>query len=207
MAKVHHLRLPLTPDQARTLSLGDIVFAGGTAVITAGLPTHQRIVGLLEEGRAPPVPLQGQAFFHMGLCADEAPDGTLTPLYVNPTTSTRFAAQMPTMIRRFGLTTVAGKGGLDQASVDAMRETGCVYLSMVGGGSSMLSAAVEAVEESAWKDLIAQFRLSRIRFEGLGPLTVGVDAHGGSLYSRLAESARRRLPDILADLLARRTGS
>lgn len=207
MAQVHHLRLPLSPDDARRLALGDIVFADGEAVITAGLPTHQRILRCLDEGVEPPVAMRGQAFFHMGLCAEEAADGRLIPLYVNPTTSTRFAAQMPAMIRGLGLTTVAGKGGLDQASVDAMREAGCVYLSMVGGASSMLSAAVTGVLETGWNDLIAQFRLSRIAFQRLGPLTVGVDAHGGSLYSQLSDAAQRKLPTILADLAARRAAS
>ena len=150
-----------------------------------------------------PLDLRGQAFFHMGLCAEEGENG-LSPLYLNPTTSTRFVAQMPDMIRKLGLTTIAGKGGLDRASATAMAETGCVYLSMVGGASSMLSSAVKHVVETGWNDLIMQFRLSRIRFEGLGPLMVAIDAHGASLYADLAEAARRRLPAILADLAARR---
>jgi fumarate hydratase subunit beta len=123
--------------------------------------------------------------------------GALAPLYVNPSTSTRFNAQMPSLIRRLGLSAVAGKGGLSPESVAAMREVGCVYLSMVGGASSMLSAGVSAVIESAWDDLIMQFRLTRIRISGFGPLTVAIDAHGNSVYQRLADSARNRLPGIL----------
>lgn len=203
MGRSRRLTLPLSPAQARELRVGDIVFADGEAVITAGLPTHQRILACLDEGRALPIDLAGQAFFHMGLCAEETGD-RLEPLYVNPTTSTRFAGQMPTLIRHLGLTTVAGKGGLDAASVEAMRETGCVYLSMVGGASSMLSSAVTEVIETAWDDLIVQFRLTRIRLSGLGPLTVGIDAHGESLYARLSDQARRNLPDIMATLAARR---
>lgn len=206
MASFRTVRLPLTPQEARTLKLGELVLADGEAIITAGLPTHQRIVRYLDEGEALPLDLRGQAFFHMGLYAEEAA-GKLTPLYVNPTTSTRFAAQMPHMIRRLGLTSVAGKGGLDQASVEAMKETGCVYLAMVGGASPMLSGAVREVVETGWDDLIMQFRLSRIRFEGLGPLAVAVDAHGASLYTQLAEAARSRLPSILAELAARRAAS
>ena len=197
------IRLPLTPSEARSLRLGELVLADGEAIITAGLPTHQRIARALEDNAPLPLDLRGQAFFHMGLCAEEA-NGALAPLYVNPTTSTRFAAHMPAMIRSFGLTAIAGKGGLDRASVDAMADVGCVYLSMVGGASSILSGAVKSIVETGWDDLIMQFRLSRIQFEGLGPMAVAVDAHGASLYADLAQAARRKLPAILAQLAARR---
>lgn len=204
MGEFRRIRLPLSPEEARSLKLGELVIADGEAVITAGLPTHQRIVQCLEDGSPLPLDLRGQAFFHMGLCAEQSGE-RIDPLYMNPTTSTRFSAQLPPMIRKLGLTTIAGKGGLDQASVDALQEVGCVYLSMVGGTSSMLSAAVTGVIETGWDDLIMQFRLSRIRFEGLGPMTVGVDAHGGSLYTQIADDARWRLPAILAALAAQRS--
>jgi fumarate hydratase subunit beta len=203
MANVRRVRFPLSPDEARSLKVGDLVIADGEAVITAGLPTHRRIVEFLEQGKPLPLNLSGQAFLHVGMYAEQA-GGRTNPIYANPTTSTRFSAQMPTMIRKLGLTAIAGKGGLDQSTVEAMREIGCVYLSMVGGASSMISAAVTEVIETAWDDLITQFRLSRIRLEGLGPLTVGIDAHGDSLYSQIAETARQKLPEILATMAARR---
>ncbi len=203
MANVRRVRLPLSPAEARSLKVGDLVLADGEAVITAGLPTHRRVVEFLDAGKKLPLDLNGQAFLHMGMYAEQTGD-RLNPLYVNPTTSTRFSDQMPAMIRQLGLTTIAGKGGMDQHTVDAMQEVGCVYLSMVGGASSMLSAAVTEVVESAWDDLITQFRLSRIRFEGLGPLTVGIDAHGNSRYNQPSDAARLKLPEILANLAARR---
>jgi fumarate hydratase subunit beta len=36
--------------------------------------------------------------------------------------------------------------------------------------------------------------------EGLGPLLVGIDAHGNSSFDQLSERAEQRLPDILHDL-------
>lgn len=200
---IRRVRLPLSPDEARSLQLGELVMAEGEAAATVGLPTHLRIVKCLEEGVPTPFELHGQAFCHMGVCAEMSGD-RLVPLYVNPTTSTRFVAHMAKMIRGLGLTTVIGKGGLDPASVEAMREVGCVYLSMVGGASSIHSDAVTEVMETAWDDLIPQFRLSRLRLEGLGPLTVAVDAHGNSVYEQLNTAARLKLPEILRNLAARR---
>ncbi len=203
MTTFPRVQLPLTPDAARRLKLGDAVLADGEAVVTAGLPTHERIVRCLDTALPLPLELRGQAFFHLGLCGAEQ-DGETTPLYVNPTTSTRFAAQLPTMIRRLGLTTVAGKGGLDQASVDAMAEQGCVYMAIVGGAAPLLTAAITEVVETRWDDLIAQFRLTRIRFRGFGPLTIAIDAHGGNLYGQLADAARQRLPAILSGMASQR---
>jgi fumarate hydratase subunit beta len=85
-----------------------------------------------------------------------------------------------------------------------MEERGCVYLSLLGGGSPMLSAAIKEVLQVEWHDFPSHFRLSRLRVEELGPLTVGIDAHGRSTYTELEEQARARLPDILKQLDKRR---
>src|SRR5690606_41493807 len=61
------------------------------------------------------------------------------PIYVNPTTSSRFDAYMPALIRGLRLTSVGGKGGMGAACVEAMREVGCVYFSLPGGASPLRS--------------------------------------------------------------------
>jgi fumarate hydratase subunit beta len=199
------LSLPLTTAQARELRLGDVLRVSGDAVVTAGYPTHERLVGAIAAGAPPPIPLQGGAFFHLG-CMSRLQDGVQTPLYVNPTTSTRFNAFIPDIVRHYGITLLAGKGGLDAASIAAMREVGCAYLSMVGGAASLLTEGVCEVVKTGWDDLIQQFRLTRLRLRDFGPLTVAIDAHGNSLYEQLTEQAQDRLPDILRRLEQRRSG-
>ena len=78
-----------------------------------------------------------------------------------------------------------------------MQEVGCVYLSFLGGGAPLHSAAIEAVREVAYSDLVAHYRLVRLAVRGLGPLTVGIDAHGNSLFDTLQEQAQDRMPAIL----------
>ena len=104
-------------------------------------------------------------------------------LYLNPTTSTRFNAHMPRLIRELELHAVGGKGGLDRDCVEAMRETGCVYLSFLGGGATLHSQAIRRVVEVGWRDMLVHYRVVRLAVEGLGPVTVGIDAHGRSLYA------------------------
>lgn len=193
------LTLPLSRDDARALKLGDTVFVDGVVTVTAGFPTHRRMVQALEKSEALPVPMKGGAFFHMGSsCRQEG--GRWLPNYVNPTTSTRFDAYMPDIIRGLGLTSTGGKGGMGRACVEAMRETGCVYLSMPGGASPLLSEGAVERLETGWDDLIEQFRLSRFRLKGFGPLTVAIDAHGNSIYDRLQEGAAARMPKIMEKL-------
>ena len=200
------LDLPISPDVARSLQLGDMVYLRGDAVVTAGFPTHQRLYACIENATPPPVDFAGRAFLHLGVMSEEH-DGTLEALYVNPTTSTRFNAFMPKIISALGLTIVAGKGGLDESSVAAMRDTGCVYLSMIGGGAPLLTEGIAGVVETGWDDLIAQFRLSRIRLDMFGPLTVAIDAHGNSRYAELSQAARAKLPEIMEMLADRRKGT
>ncbi|WP_204313276.1 fumarate hydratase C-terminal domain-containing protein, partial [Klebsiella michiganensis] len=84
-----------------------------------------------------------------------------------------------------GLTMVGGKSGLSMECVEAMREVGCVYFSVIGGASALMSMGLEEVVETAWDDMIMQFRLTRVRLSGFGPVTIAIDAHGNSVYETL----------------------
>jgi fumarate hydratase subunit beta len=59
----------------------------------------------------------------------------------------------------------------------------------------------------AWTDLVAHYRLVKLRVEGLGPLVVAIDSHGNSLYDQLQSNAHARLGSILQDLAADRNAS
>jgi fumarate hydratase subunit beta len=201
------MRFPMSREDARSLRAGEMILVNGEIVITAGLPTHHRLLACAERGETPPIDIRGGSLLHLGSYSRDTADGGLEVLYMNPTTSTRFNPLMPGLIRRFGLTAVGGKGGLDAACVAAMQEVGCVYLSFLGGGAPLHTAAIRAVREVAWNDLVAHYRLVRLAVEGLGPLTVGVDAHGNSLFETLQARAASRMPEILAQLAQDREGA
>jgi fumarate hydratase subunit beta len=200
------IKLPLTPDGVRDLKLGEHILLDGEIVATAGLPTHMRMLEFIDRGEALPIDLNGGAFFHLGSYNRESETG-FEVLYVNPTTSTRFNALMPTLIRSLDLRMVGGKGGLDRGCAEAMRENGCVYLSFLGGGAPLHSAAIEDVVDVAWHDLVSHYRLVKFRVSGLGPLVVAIDAHGNSLYDQLQRQAEDRLPALMAELAAARNAT
>ncbi|AMN40635.1 fumarate hydratase C-terminal domain-containing protein [Rhodoplanes sp. Z2-YC6860] len=193
------LKLPISEADVRKLKAGDFVLLDGDIVITAGLPTHQRIQDYIDAGKPLPMDLTGGTLFHLGSYSQEK-DGAFEVLYMNPTTSTRFNPFMPGFIRRFGLRMVGGKGGLDLESAKAMKDVGCVYLSFLGGGSALHSAAIKAVRQVAWDDLVAHYRLVKLNVQELGPLVVGIDSHGNSSFEQLGQQARVRMPEILRGL-------
>jgi fumarate hydratase subunit beta len=196
---LHRLRFPLSAEAALKLRAGDLVVLSGEILVTAGLPTHQRLLRALEGHEPLPLAMKDQSLFHIGSYSEQR-GHHFDVRYINPTTSTRFNPYMPTLIRELGLHAVGGKGGLDSASVQALRQTGGVYLSFLGGGCTPLTQAVKEVLEVGWPDMLTHYRIVRLRVEGLGPTTVGIDAHGNSLYEDVRRSARQRLPDILAEL-------
>ena len=199
MSREIDLQLPLGRADLAGLQLGDRVFLTGEIVSSAGLPTYERLVRELSEGIAPPVALQGGCIFHLG-SALEARDGGWHLHYINPTTSTRFDALMPALIEGFDLLLTGGKGGLSPESARALARTGGVYLSFPGGGAPILTDAVEAVVEVAWPEMVSHYRIVRLRVKRLGPLTVGIDSRGNSLFAQIDTVAKGRRDEILAAL-------
>lgn len=197
------ITLPVSEEDVRDLRAGDVVYLSGAIVISAGLPTYRRLLADMEAGRGLPLDLKGRALFHVGSQGVEK-DGRYELLYLNPTTSTRFDPEMPALIRGLGIRFAGGKGGLGPESVEAMQAVGCVYLSFLGGGCTLLSDAIRRVVAVHWQEMVAHYRLVEVEVEGLGPLTVGIDAHGSSIYANLRSTAQDLLPGLLRDAAASR---
>jgi fumarate hydratase subunit beta len=199
MSTTHKLALPLGEETVRHLEVGYMVYLSGEVVLCAGLPTHMRLVDHIESGSPLPMELAQAVMLHFGGYNRET-DGNYEVLYLNPTTSTRFNPYMPKLIRSLGLRAVGGKGGLDAECARAMKDAGCVYLSFPGGVCTLYTNAIREVVSVAWRDFILHYRLVKLRVEDLGPGTVGIDAHGNSLYDSLQEEAEARLPAIMEQL-------
>ena len=196
----HDLTLPLGEDDIRSLKMGDRVFLTGEIFATAGIPTHDRMLDCLDRNAPLPFDMQGGALFHLGTLNETDPDGSQRVLYMNPTTSTRFNAHMPRLIPGLGLRATGGKGGLDAACAQVMARQGCVYLSFLGGGAPILTDAIRRITGIGWPDMISHYRIVRMEVERLGPLTVGIDASGNSIYDLSREQATQRRAAIIAEL-------
>ena len=207
LSAVHELAFPLDEHRVRALRVGELVCLSGRVTVSIGIPTHQRMAEAAVQGKPLPVDIRGGAFLHLSTYVREG-DGWCEPVYLNPSTSTRYNAWMPAIVRGLGPRIVGGKGGLNDESVATLQECGCVYLSFLGGGSPLLSRALRGVHSMHWTEYISQFRLLTLDVQSLGPATVAIDAQGQSIYQSVAARAQARMPDILAQMAkARAVGS
>ena len=206
MCAEYRFNTPLQEEQVRMLKLGDTVYLDGEIVLMAGVSTFQRAIEYIERGDELPVKLENSAIFH-GASYNRQADDRYEILYFGPTTSTRFDQYTPTIIRECKVRAIVGKGGLGKQNVEAMKEVGCVYLSVLGGGTPLLSSAIREVTSVNWLDLISLFRLITVKVEEFGPAVVAIDAHGNSTYERIKTEAEKKLPEILEKLSESREDS
>jgi L(+)-tartrate dehydratase beta subunit len=89
-----------------------------------------------------------------------------------------------------------GKGGLLPDALEPLRRYGGVYLAIVGGAAALETTQIAEIAQVEWEDLMPEC-LWRFRVRDFGPLIVGMDAHGESLYENVQVEARRRLDESI----------
>jgi len=114
---------------------------------------------------------------------------------IGTTTSTRMERFSPLLIQQYGVRIIIGKGGLLEASLEAMKTFGACYLAIVGGAAALETTQIEEVEAVYWEDLHPE-AIYKLRVKDFGPLIVAMDAHGDHLYFEVKERARERLQTI-----------
>ena len=191
MKKLH---LPLTEQDVRSLRLGDSVMLTGR-IFTARDAAHGSIVShpVLE---APAPDLTNGVLYHCGPVIVKR-DGAWTVTAAGPTTSSREEPYEASVIARFGIKAIIGKGGMGPDTAEACRTYGCVYLQATGGAAQVLAASVKEVTNVYYYDLFgapeAIWELSVVDF----PATVTMDASGNSLHADILQSSRRRLAELM----------
>lgn len=179
---------PLGEDDVRRLRLEDTVSLDG-AMFGIRDATQIRI---FDEGIAPPADLTGSVCLHTAPGVRKLADGSYEKLSIGTTTSARMDRFAPGLFEKYGVRAIVGKGGLLEASVDAMARCGGVYLAMVGGAAALATLQVEAIEGVWWEDLMPEC-FWKFRVKDFGPLIVAIDAHGHSLYQTIRQRAADRI--------------
>lgn len=170
------LTTPFSGEQIRALRCGDRVRLSGI-IWTGRDAAHRRLVTLLDEGRALPVDLNGQALYFVGPCP--APPGRVIGS-AGPTTSGRMDAYSPRLIAECGLRAMIGKGNRSAAVVEAMKRYGAVYFAATGGAGALIARCIRQCSVVAFPELGPE-AIYRLEVEDL-PLVVAIDADGNSLY-------------------------
>jgi len=189
----HKLTFPTTEEEIRKLRAGDLVTVDGH-IIGIRDRSHIRI---FDEGVEPPLDLSGAFLLHTAPNVRKRDDGGYDPLCIGTTTSARMVRFTEGLGRDYGVRAIAGKGGLPDEAIEPMRKHGMVYFAIVGGAAALETTQIEAIEEVYWEELMPEC-LWRFRVKDFGPLWVGIDSHGNSLFHDVNEAAHKRLEDILA---------
>ncbi|HVW90527.1 MAG TPA: FumA C-terminus/TtdB family hydratase beta subunit [Gaiellaceae bacterium] len=190
------LTFPVTdPAEILKLRAGDEVTVQGHIV---GIRDRTQI-RIFDEGVEPPMDLRGAMLLHTAPNVRKVDEGRYEKICIGTTTSARMVRFAEPLGRQYGVRAICGKGGFPDEAIEPMHELGMVYLAIVGGAAALETTQIEEIEEVAWEELMPEC-LWRFRVKDFGPLTVGIDAHGNSLYRDVQARARQRLEELVARL-------
>lgn len=193
MSREVRLTTPLTEKEVREIKAGDVVYLDGI-VYQVRFPAHLRALEYAAREEQLPFDLKRAVIYHVYTSVTESDSGPHLN-YLGATTSALLNRIEPQFIRTFKLGAIIGKGGMDKVCLDAMREVGCVFLAQVGGASALYTAKVKGISEIYWEDMGTE-RVLGLELEKFGPLIVGMDASGNSLYEQVQIKLKDKLPDL-----------
>lgn len=198
----HDITTPMDEELVRSLRIGDTVTLNGTLY---GIRDATQI-HMFDKGRKATFDLNGHAVIHTAPNvakvekSAEYPAG-YRPICIGTTTSARMERFTQPLMSEYGVRAIIGKGGLMDDSLKAFQELGGVYLAIVGGAAALETTWVEAIEDVELDDLNPE-SLWKFRIKGFGPLLVGMDSHGGSLYKEVRDTAASRREAALKSITA-----
>ncbi len=191
----HRLTFPTSEEQIRSLRAGDEITVDGHII---GIRDRTQI-RIFDQGVPPPIDLAGALLLHTAPNVRKVGPGRYEKLCIGTTTSARMVRFTEPLGAQYGVRAICGKGGLPDEAIEPMQRLGMVYLAIVGGAAALETTQIEEIEEVAWEELMPEC-LWKFRVRDFGPLTVGIDAHGNSLFHDVQERAKQRLEGIYARL-------
>jgi len=192
----HEITFPSDEATVRSFEAGDTVTLQGHII---GIRDATQI-RIFDKGQEPPFSLDGAALLHTAPNVRKRDDGGYEPMCIGTTTSARMSRFTEGLIRDHGSRAIIGKGGLLPAALEPLREHGGVYLAIVGGAAALETTQIEEIERVEWEDLMPEC-LWLFRVRDFGPLIVGMDTHGESLYENVQVEARKRLEESIYERL------
>ena len=170
-----NIETPVINYDLTNLEVGDVVSISGT-IITARDQAHKRILK-----QEPPFELKGSALFHAGPIIKQNEDNTYKIVAIGPTTSMRMNPYQAKVLDK-GVKIVIGKGGMDSTVQESLKRNNALYLVATGGCAALYVNNVKEVTNVNWLDLGVPEALWELKVENFGPLIVGMDAKGNTLY-------------------------
>lgn len=194
----HVLPMPASEAQVRSLRAGDTVTLETTLF---GIRDATQIA-MFDHGRRTRFDLRGHAVIHTApnvrrVEASTTNQAGYEAVCIGTTTSDRMERFTRPLMEREGVRLIIGKGGLREESQRAFSDLGGAYLAVIGGAAALETTWITAIEDVDLDDLNPE-SLWRFAIRGFGPLIVGMDAHGGSLYRGMNDAVAARRAAVLA---------
>ena len=194
----YHLKTPIKEEEIRKLRVDDIVYLSGT-IVTARDTGHKRILEYYEQGKPIPIDLHGGVIYHCGPVVLKRDDEWVV-IAAGPTTSTRMELYEASIIEKFGIRMIIGKGGMGVRTAEACRRYGAVYTVFTGGAAVLAARAIKRVLGVEWLDLGVPEALWILEVEEFGPLLVVIDSTGRNLIEEIIREARKRRDRVFRSL-------
>ena len=175
----YRLTLPLSTEKIKDLHVGDIVYLTGK-LFTARDEAHQLLLKTPVE--LVPFDFDDLGLYHCGPLMKKEGD-SWNVIAAGPTTSSRLELFEPELLDRFPkLNVIIGKGGMGKKTLQSLKNRG-VYLSYTGGAAALAADQIIDVEDVFWLEELGMAEAVWLfQVDSFGPLIVGMDAHGRSLY-------------------------
>jgi len=94
------------------------------------------------------------------------------------------------MVGQLGVRAIVGKGGMGESTSQSLTKYGGVYLLAAPGCGVVHAEAVKGVLRVHWLDeLGVPEAIWVMEVNKWGPLVVGMDSHGGSIFKDIAQKA------------------
>lgn len=176
---IKHLQAPLSEEDVRALSIGDIVYITGP-IYTSYNKSHLRIS---EQDYLPPFDTeQYNVTLYGGPTVKQVEDNEWKVQWISCTTSMRFDKWAPKFIEKTGLRAILAKGRMSRTTAEACKKFGCVHLAKMGNFSGSLGQRVKKVVGKHWLELGNPDAIWLFDVKEFGPFIVQIDANGNSLY-------------------------
>jgi len=189
------MQCPADEEAVRELHAGDEVLVDGHII---GIRDRTQI-RIFDQGVEPPLDLQGAFLLHTAPGVRKLGPGKYEKVCIGTTTSARMVRFTERLGAKYGVRAICGKGGLPDEAIEPMQRLGMVYFAIVGGAAALETTQIEEIEEVYWEELMPEC-LWKFRVKDFGPLTVGIDAHGNSLFHDVQERAKKKLEELYARL-------
>lgn len=192
------LSIPISEQTVRSLTAGDVVFINGT-IHTLRDSAYERTLASLREGKALPFSFKDGVIWHCGPIVRKTDSGWQVTA-AGSTTSSRFTQAAAELLPKMEMRVIVGKGFMGEGIFPSLRKYGACYLMTTGGAAAYYAKQITKVMNVHWLDLGMPAAVWVFKVERFGPLLVGIDSQGCSMFESVRSIAQGNIAAIWQEL-------